>query len=91
MDQKTPWYTYILRCRDNTLYTGMTNDLEKRLAAHNDGSGAKYTRARLPVDLVYYETMQSRSAAASREFKIKKMPRKKKQAMIASWKRPDRQ
>ena len=60
---KTANYTYILRCSDGTLYTGWTNDLEKRVASHNDGTGGKYTRARRPVELVYYETFETKQEA----------------------------
>ena len=59
-------YTYILRCADGTLYTGWTNDLEKRLAAHNAGTGAKYTRPRRPVTLVYHEVFETKEAAMRR-------------------------
>ena len=75
-------YTYILRCRDGTLYTGWTNDLEKRLAAHNAGTGAKYTRARRPVALVHYETFPTRTEAMRREAQIKGLSRTEKLALI---------
>ncbi|QOV19428.1 GIY-YIG nuclease family protein [Blautia liquoris] len=75
-------YTYILRCCDNTLYTGWTNDIEKRLRAHNCGKGAKYTKSRRPVSLVYYETFKTKEEAMQREWKIKHLPRKKKLALI---------
>ena len=71
-------YTYILRCSDDTLYCCWTNDLKKRLASHNAGKGAKYTRSRLPVTLVYYETFETKEEAMSREFAIKKLSRKEK-------------
>ena len=71
-------YTYILRCKDDTLYCGWTNDLQKRLASHNAGKGAKYTRSRLPVTLVYYETFETKEEAMSREFAIKKLSREEK-------------
>ncbi|MDR0884490.1 MAG: GIY-YIG nuclease family protein [Oscillospiraceae bacterium] len=73
---------YILRCRDGTLYTGWTNDLDRRLAAHNAGTGAKYTRSRAPVTLVYAEHMPDRSAALSRERQIKGLTRNEKLALI---------
>ncbi len=76
-------YTYILRCADGTLYTGWTNDLEKRLLAHNDGSGAKYTRSRLPVKLVYYERYGTKEEAMSREWHIKRMTRPQKMKLIS--------
>ena len=75
-------YTYILKCRDGTLYTGWTNDLEKRLKAHNAGHGAKYTRSRTPVELVYYETFETKVEAQKREYAIKKMTRAEKQKLI---------
>jgi len=79
----TSWYIYIIRCKDRTLYTGITKDLERRVAAHNsDIGGAKYTRSRRPVELVYAESVASRSDALKRELQIKKMPRKKKFALI---------
>lgn len=75
-------YTYILRCSDNTLYCGWTNDLKKRLASHNAGTGAKYTRPRTPVTLVYYETFETKEEAMSREFAIKRLTRKEKLDLI---------
>lgn len=75
-------YTYILRCRDGSLYTGWTNNLEKRLNCHNAGKGAKYTKARLPVELAYFETFQTKKEAMQREWEIKKMTRKEKIALI---------
>jgi putative endonuclease len=75
-------FVYILECADGTLYTGWTNRLEQRLAAHNSGRGAKYTRSRRPVRLVYLEEVPDRSAALSREAAIKAMPREKKLALI---------
>lgn len=75
-------YTYILRCSDDTLYCGWTNDLKKRLASHNAGKGAKYTRSRHPVTLVYYETFETKEEAMSREFAIKKLSRKEKFKLI---------
>ena len=71
-------YTYILKCADDTLYCGWTNDLEKRLAAHNAGTAAKYTRTRRPVELVYYEEFKTKQEAMSREFHIKRMSRLEK-------------
>ena len=75
-------YTYILRCRDGSLYTGWTNNLEKRLNCHNAGKGAKYTKARLPVELAYFETFQTKKEAMQREWEIKKMTKKEKIALI---------
>lgn len=60
-------YTYIVKCRDGTLYTGWTNDIEKRVRAHNEGRGAKYTKSRRPVELVYMEKFQTKEEAMSRE------------------------
>lgn len=81
------WYVYMVRCADNSLYTGVATDVERRVAEHNglnnSKSGAKYTRSRQPVSLVYTETTNSRSAAAAREFTIKKLPRQKKEALIS--------
>ena len=78
------WCVYIVRCSDDTLYTGITNDLDKRLKAHNGGTGAKYTKARGPVVLVYAETAADRSAASKREYAIKKLSRAEKLVLISS-------
>jgi putative endonuclease len=75
---------YILECRDGTLYTGWTTDLPRRLETHNAGKGAKYTRGRLPVRLVYSETVAERGLALRREREIKRMPRREKLALIAN-------
>ena len=75
-------YTYILRCADGTLYTGWTNDLEKRLSAHNAGTGAKYTRTRRPVELLYYEAHADKADAMRREYAIKQLTRTQKLALI---------
>lgn len=75
-------YTYILECQDGTYYTGWTNNLEKRLKDHNDGKGAKYTKARLPVVLVYYEMFQTKEEAMRREYAIKHMTRKEKEELM---------
>lgn len=77
-------YTYLLRCADNTLYCGWTNDLEKRLATHNAGLGAKYTKSRLPVTLVYYEEYDTKEEAMRREFCIKRLTRAEKMKLIES-------
>ena len=77
-------YIYILRCADGTLYTGWTNDLEKRLATHQSGKGGKYTRARLPVELVYYERFDTKSEAMRREWEIKQLTREEKLRLIES-------
>ena len=78
------WLCYILRCADNTLYCGITNDLEKRLAAHNAGTAAKYTRARGPVELVLVELYPDKSAALKREMVIKSLTRAEKLALISA-------
>lgn len=77
-------YTYIVRCKDNTLYCGWTNNLEKRMASHNAGTGAKYTRSRYPVELVYYECFETKEEAMRREYAIKQLTRKQKLELIAS-------
>lgn len=71
-------YVYILECADGTLYTGWTNDLERRVRMHNEGKGAKYTRGRRPVQLVYWETCISKSLALKREREVKRLPRAQK-------------
>ena len=78
------WYLYILRCGDNTLYTGITTDVEKRFEAHQSGKGAKYTRGRGPLELAYREECGTHSDALKREAQIKKLTREQKQALIAS-------
>lgn len=80
----TCWYLYIVRCADDTLYTGITTDVQRRLSEHNgdDRIGARYTRARRPVVLVYTEQAESRAAAASREAAIKKLTRRQKLALF---------
>lgn len=75
-------YTYILECKDGSLYTGWTNNIHKRLKAHNNGTASKYTRARLPVVLKYYEEHFDKSCAMKRECEIKQMSRKQKQMLI---------
>ena len=77
------WWVYLLRCADDTLYTGSTTDVERRLAQHNAGKGAKYTRARRPAELVYREPCGSRSEALRREAAIKGLSRAEKLALIA--------
>jgi predicted GIY-YIG superfamily endonuclease len=76
------WYVYIVRCADRTLYTGVAKDVRARMAAHNAGRGAKYTRSRLPVKLVYRERAADRGAALRREHAIKRLPRAGKQALL---------
>ena len=76
------WYVYILRCADGTLYTGSTDDVERRVAVHNSGKGAKYTRGRRPVTLVYSEELENCSAALKREYAIKQLSRREKWNLI---------
>jgi putative endonuclease len=78
-------YTYLLRCSDGTYYCGWTNDLDKRLAAHNSGKGAKYTKTRRPVELVYYETFETKQEAMSREYHIKRLTRAEKEELVNSF------
>ncbi len=75
-------YTYILRCADGTLYTGWTNDLMRRIKAHQAGRGGKYTRARLPVELVYFEPFETKQEAMRREWEIKQLTREEKLKLI---------
>lgn len=75
-------YVYIVRCRDNTLYTGWTTDVNRRLRVHNSGAGAKYTRARLPVELVYVEEFLDKTLAMKREYHIKQYSRAQKLRLI---------
>ena len=77
-------YTYILKCKDGTYYTGWTNNLEKRLRDHNEGNGAKYTKPRRPVVLVYHEIFKTKEEAMRREYAIKQMTRKEKEILIQS-------
>lgn len=77
-------YTYMLRCCDGSLYTGWTNDLEKRLAAHRSGKGARYTKSHRPVSLAYFECMPSKEDAMRREYQIKQLTRQEKEALIAA-------
>lgn len=76
------YFTYILECNDNTLYTGYTNDLDRRFSTHNSGKGAKYTRGRIPVTLVYSQEFSSKIEAQRREREIKKLTRKQKLELI---------
>ena len=77
-------YVYIVKCSDGTFYTGWTTDLERRLKAHNDGLGAKYTRSRRPVVLIYHESFDDKIEAQRREWAIKHMTRKAKEALVLS-------
>ena len=77
------WYVYILRCSDETLYTGITIDLQRRVEEHNSSpKGAKYTRVRRPVEIIYFESCKDKSSATVRELEIKKLSRAKKLALL---------
>lgn len=78
------FYTYMLRCRDGSLYIGWTNRLDRRLKAHNAGTGGKYTRAKRPVELVYFEVSASKEAAMSREWHLKQLTHEQKEKLIAA-------
>ena len=82
--ENADWQVYILECADSSLYTGIARDLNSRLEVHNAGDGAKYTRARLPVKLIYSEGHPDRSSASQREAAIKRLPRAAKLALIAA-------
>ncbi len=76
------WYVYILRCGDGTLYTGITDNIPRRLAVHRSGKGAKYTRGRGPLELAYTEEVPDKSAALRREYQIKRLTRQEKERLI---------
>lgn len=78
------WYVYILRCGDGTLYTGITDDVQRRLKAHQEGRGAKYTRGRGPLELIYTEEQEDKSAALRREYQIKQLTRAQKEQLCGS-------
>lgn len=78
------WYVYILQCGDHTLYTGITTELQRRLKQHNTGKASRYTRARLPVKLLYSETTSNRTEAQKREYEIKQLTRREKLALIST-------
>ena len=82
-----PWCVYMLRCRDESLYTGMTNDVPRRLAAHAAGKGGAYTRSRRPVRLVYREQAKDRSAALRREAALKRLTAREKWALVRAFRR----
>lgn len=95
MKSKTPpaglnWCVYLLRCRDGSLYTGITNDLLRRLRAHAAGKASRYTRSRLPVEVVYTEPQPSKSTALKREAAIKKLRRREKETLLAASRPADR-
>ncbi|OGK08114.1 MAG: hypothetical protein A2W80_04575 [Candidatus Riflebacteria bacterium GWC2_50_8] len=78
------WWLYIVECADNSLYTGITNDIERRMAKHNEGTASRYTRARTPVKLVYREPHPDRSSASRRELEVKRLARDEKLALISA-------
>ena len=78
------WYVYILRCGDGSLYTGITREIERRCEQHNSEKGARYTRSRLPVQLVYWETQPDKSAALKREWAIKRLSKARKEDLVKS-------
>lgn len=85
MTTNEDWYVYIVRCNDDTFYTGVARDLARRIQQHNQGNaGARYTRARRPVELVYQETAADRSTAQQREYRIRKLNAAEKRRLIAS-------
>lgn len=81
------WYVYFLRCSDNSLYTGITTDLERRVVEHNSSNtlGAKYTRVRRPVKLVYSEQQDNRQTASQREYQLKKLKKTEKEALVSNY------
>jgi putative endonuclease len=83
--EKGDWVVYILRCSDDTLYTGITNDLQHRIEAHNSGAGAKYTRGRVPVHLIFAEKAIDKADASRKEYQIKKLSRNEKLLMAKSF------
>ena len=76
------WFVYMLRCKDNSIYTGITNNLDNRIETHMSGNGSKYLRGRLPVELIYKEYFLSRSSASKREIEVKKLNKKEKELLI---------
>ena len=82
------WFVYMLRCRDGSLYTGYTDDVQRRLETHQSGKGAKYTRSRLPVALAYQEELPDKSSALRREAAIKRLTRQEKLQLIEERERP---
>lgn len=88
MPRLTPeWFVYVVRCADRSLYTGVTTDAERRVAEHNDGRGARYTRSRCPVALVYVEKVDDRGSALRREHEIKRMTAEGKRRLVAKKRR----
>ena len=85
VDSNGAWYVYIVRCSDASLYTGITTHIEARLAKHNTGKGARYTRGRGPVELVYLEAVEGRGTALRREAQIKRLPADRKRRLSSQW------
>ena len=83
------YFAYLVRCADGTLYGGYTTDLQKRLAAHNSGKGAKYTRSRLPVELVWWEECPTKESAMSREWQVKRLSREEKLKLVEAFKKEE--
>jgi predicted GIY-YIG superfamily endonuclease len=83
LPRRRGWCLYLVKCSDGTLYTGITNDLQRRIDRHNDGTASRYTRSRLPVVLVYREGCRGKSGALKKEYRIKSLSRRAKQAYIA--------
>ena len=81
-EPKDPWFLYIVECKDGSFYTGITKDLKRRIKMHNDGKGAAFTRSRRPVEMIYQELVSSRARALVREFKVKALSRKQKEALV---------
>lgn len=87
MESESNHYFYVVKCRDNSFYAGYTNNLERRIATHNAGKGAKYTRARLPVQCVHYETFETKQEAMRMEYAFKQLSRETKEKYIRGEKR----
>ena len=85
MSGRSGWFVYLVRCGDGTLYCGVTNDLAKRIAAHNSGKGARYTRSRRPVVLVWTKRCRSKSGALKAEYATKRLTRAGKDRLVAAW------
>ncbi|MEY4745119.1 MAG: hypothetical protein RL272_1064 [Candidatus Parcubacteria bacterium] len=81
--KRARWTVYVVRCADGTLYTGITTDLARRFAAHNAGKGAKYTRSRLPVELVWSESAKDGGTARRREYEVRTLPRPEKERLVS--------
>lgn len=84
VEPEEQWFVYLLRCADGSLYTGITNDVARRVEQHNAGTAARYTRGRLPAALVYHEAQPNRSLALKRELAIKSLSRREKESLIQS-------